>query len=290
MSTTTQIFTDSKTLDSPVLNHMGVQPFRAVVARTLYNLHATPREPVATELARTGFATIPDFLPPDAFEATVRETAEYVDETLPRWIHQHGTTTVYNYPLQPTIEARFPHLAAWRVDDRAFEMASVAERRPLRVGTGAPLIEHVALGDYSDPDPQTVLHIDAFFTTHKLWLYLDDVTPENGAFVYVPGSHRFDLARLRQEYRQSTNRDCVEPSRRIRDDEVRRRGLERRVVTCPRNTLVIVNTSGYHCRSVGQAGASRRALHMSFRFNPFWYPMPRVSRAVRGAARRLRGR
>jgi hypothetical protein len=65
-------------------------------------------------------------------------------------------------------------------------------------------------------------------------------------------------------------------SRKVTDDEVRARGLERRVVTCARNTFVMANTCGYHSRSVGEAGATRRALHKQFRSNPFSLPGRRL--------------
>jgi hypothetical protein len=45
--------------------------------------------------------------------------------------------------------------------------------------------------------------------------------------------------------------------------------LEPLVFACRRNTLVLANTCGYHARSVGEPGASRRSLHKEYRYNPF---------------------
>jgi hypothetical protein len=105
----------------------------------------------------------------------------------------------------------------------------------------------------------------------------------------VPGSQRLDAVRLRNEYSGSTS-EADDQSRRITEDEVRQRGLERRIVTCPKNTLLMANTFGYHHRSAGQPGASRRALHMSFRFNPFSSEKGNVARAKRVVARATRPR
>jgi hypothetical protein len=106
-------------------------------------------------------------------------------------------------------------------------LAAAAERRSCR-GDGGSLIERLTMGVCSEPDPQTELHVDTFFNTHKMWLHLDDVTTENAPFVYVPGSHLLDRVRLRHEYVASTSRnDTDDRSRRVTDEEVRNRGLNR---------------------------------------------------------------
>jgi hypothetical protein len=263
----TRVFTDAKVVDSRALNLAGVQPFRAVLARFLYKLRRGSHDPMIAELSRTGITVCEDFLPPAAFTTVEREAEDYMSESSPTWLHQHGTTEVRHFSLGAVDSERFPHLAQWRGDQQVLALAAAAERRSCRRGDGGSLVERLTVGDYSKPDPQTELHLDTFFNTHKIWLYLDDVSAENAALVYVPGSHLLDSVRLRRDYLESTSTN--EESRRVSDDEVRSRGLERRVVSCGRNTLVVANTCGYHCRSVGELGASRRALHMTFRFNPF---------------------
>jgi len=188
--------------------------------------------------------------------------------TDPTWIVRSGTTEVRRHSLDQIDPEQFIALARWRTDQRVAVLASSAERRtyPLQRDGGA-LVERLTLGDYSEPDEDSQLHIDTFFDTHKIWLYFDDVTTANAAFVYVPGSHRLDRVRLRYDYRESVTRN--RKSRRVSEDEVRSRGLQRRVISCRRNTLIVANTCGYHCRSVGETGASRRSLHREYRYNPF---------------------
>jgi hypothetical protein len=142
-------------------------------------------------------------------------------------------------------------------------------------------LERVVYGDGELHDPETDLHVDTFFSTHKLWLYLDDVTEERAPLVYVPGSHKLSVHKLHQEYVESRRENSG--SRRIDEEELERRGLAPRTMTCPANTLVVVNTCGYHRRSIGQPGWTRRALHMSFRFNPF---LPRFLRPDERLTRR----
>ncbi|MFO1538801.1 MAG: phytanoyl-CoA dioxygenase family protein, partial [Actinomycetota bacterium] len=149
----------------------------------------------------------------------------------------------------------------------------------------------ITIGDYSLADEQTRLHVDSVFHTHEVWLYLTDVTEENAPLVYVPRSHHLDAVRLRAEYRDSVDPSrCIDPSRRVPDAEMERRGLTPQVVTCPKNTLVIADTCGYHARAIGQDGGHRRALYMFFRSNPFRYPWPRTRRTLGSVRRAVVGR
>jgi hypothetical protein len=281
-----QVFSAKKMVDSPALNRLGVQPLRAVGTRARYRVRRAPDDPVVQALAAQGFATIENFLPDDVFAATCAEVERYIDGRFPTLLHSLGTTTLSQYYLASLDPQGFPHLEAWRRNARVLQMGAGAERRPVGPASGGVLIEDITIGDYSTPDEQTRLHVDSVFHTDKVWLYLTDVTEENAPLVYVPRSHRLDAVRLRAEYRDSVDPNrCIDPSRRVPDAEMQHRGLAPRVVTCPRNTLVIADTSGYHARAIGRDGGHRRALYMFFRSNPFRYPWPRARRTL-GSVRR----
>jgi Phytanoyl-CoA dioxygenase (PhyH) len=199
----------------------------------------------------------------------------------PLKVHQHGPTQVRQFALTGLDRTEFPGLSSWPSDPRPLTIAAAAERRKLGRRDGLRVFEHVVQGNHEGFDPETQLHVDTFFSTHKLWLYLQDVNEEHAPLVYVPGSHKLSVERLRGDYIDSRKNNTG--ARRIDDEEVARRGLSRRLMVSRANTLVVVNTCGYHCRSVGQPGSTRRALHMSFRFNPF---LPRFVRADERLTRR----
>jgi hypothetical protein len=263
-----QLFSDDKNVDNRALNFAGAQPLRAILARLHYKVRPGSRDPLMAELVRNGIVLIEDFLQPSLFAAVEREADELMATTDPTWVIRSGTTEVRRHSLAHVDPGPFPQLEQWRTDQRVVELAAEAERRSYPKGwDGGALVEHITLGDHPEPDSDTELHIDTFFDTHKLWLYLDDVSKANGAFVYVPGSHVLDRIRLRYEYLESTTTN--RKSRRVTEEEVRSRGLEPLVLACRRNTLVLANTCGYHARSVGEPGASRRSLHKQYRYNPF---------------------
>lgn len=275
-----RVFSGAKRVDSRALNRVGAQPARAVLARLLYRLRSSSHDPVVAELAREGMVVVEEFLPADEFRRLAEESDCLVRRALPRWVHQAGSTVVREYRLGRRDVVGYPQLGKWREDTRLLAWAGGAERHHVTGASGAPVLQEVLVGTGREPDPQNALHIDMVFHTHKLWLYLTDVDVAHGPLVYVPRSHRFDVARLVAEYRDSNDPGrCTDPSRRVREDEVVRRRLAPRVITVPANTLVIADTSGYHCRAPGQPGAVRRSLHMSFRHDPFRIAWPRSGRA-----------
>ena len=101
----------------------------------------------------------------------------------------------------------------------------------------------------------------------KFFIYLTDVTPENGPHVYLKGSHRKIPRRLRGDGRKT-------------DDAVRQSGLWENVVelTGPAGTLMAVDTIGLHKGKTPLTG-DRLALENEFATSLFGadYELPTFS-------------
>jgi hypothetical protein len=125
-------------------------------------------------------------------------------------------------------------------------------------------------------DPQKFFHSDTFHPTMKMWLFLEDVPLEKGAFNYVPGSNRLTPKRIKWEYNKSINGKKLKDgysekgSLRVSQDELKDLGLgEVKEFAVKKNTLVIGNTHGFHRRGLAQPGATRLEIYASSRVNPF---------------------
>jgi hypothetical protein len=196
-------------------------------------------------------------------------------------------------------ESVMPAIYSFFADARLNAILRAAEKRPLYDLWKYGQMEILTQGPSGQlADPESELHSDVWFTTHKVWLYVDDVGMEHGPLAYVKGSHRLSAVQLSYLYGESWKRDRnANPSRRISSSEADRVGAKESVVTCAKNTLVIVNTCGYHRRLAGHVGSKRHAVHLFLRANPFAaYSLqarlreyPRVYEMLRSARKALSG-
>jgi hypothetical protein len=266
-----RIVSDDKTVKGKFLNLCGVQLIRAVAARAIYNLRTVtiPYTVVkmVNELKREGIVVLPDFLPQDHFELVQQEALALMEQNREKAeLHKRGPNTVYHLSLPIQCERHKTQVIQQFLDDvRIRAILEAAEKRSLGHLLGK--IEHLHQGIRAGHDPETELHSDIFFHTHKAWLYLSDVEDDCGPLVYVKRSHHLRPAQLLHAYKESCSRNGG--SRRISLEEFERLGLEETVVSCRKNTLVVANTCGYHRRLKGEPGRDRYAVHVILRFNPF---------------------
>jgi len=224
-----RILSKDKLIKSNVLNKMGIQPFRMYLAQQRYNLKPTPHADVYKDEIQA--------LRDDGIVVIMKRLLK-----LDRNIYSEVFKFLKNEKLKALFEA--------------------AEKRKLDFDKGKVtlLLQYLEQGyDKHLRDPETELHADTFFNTHKAWLYMNDVEMKNAPFVFVKGSHKVKGAnRYKLAYDYSNG------------EELKEYDLERTVYTCKKNTLVIANTMGYHCREEGEGGNERLTLAVSARFNPFF--------------------
>ncbi|HEY1598573.1 MAG TPA: phytanoyl-CoA dioxygenase family protein [Pirellulales bacterium] len=271
----TRFFSADKTIPSRTMNRLGAQVARTVMARMMHKMRA-PRAHVDTSvrddvetLERDGLLIIPNFLP----TATVDDLRRRAEEIWSREqknikVFRHGPNSL-NVIAEQFAPLR-PDLDAFYSDPRLPAIFEAVEHRPNTFDRRAyrALERLVQSGPLDVEDPETFLHSDIFFTTHKGWLYLTDVTPECAPFVFVKGSHLLSGKMLSYIYDESCRQNTG--SRRISQRELDDLGLQEITLACPRGTFVVANTFGFHRRVRGVPGNERLGLHVSLRTNPFF--------------------
>ncbi len=271
---TARVLSASKIIDSKLLNVLGVQVIRTVAAKTIHRMR---RFPVPNELRdqvkairKEGIVVIKDFLSEEQFTDLREECFRLFEaEDVPRVVHDHGAAKLEQVNLlEITGRQDYPQVFSLLEHPRLRDLICIAEKRNVDFLKAHATLERLTQLRAEEEDREADLHVDTFFNTHKGWLYLDDVEIENSPFVYVPGSHRLSLDRLRRTYWESL--DPNHRSRRIHSEELEEHGHSEEVYSCPVNTLVVANTCGYHRRYQGTPGRKRIALHFSFRSNPFF--------------------
>ena len=268
-----EILSGRKTIANPVLNRLGLQVARTMTAHGLYHLRSVPtpnryKDQVET-LRRDGIVVINDFLPREDFEAVRGEFFDVYERYQDRLLTLESMNVyeiAYFHKLPPE---RIQRSRQFIADPTVQALFEGGERRPWQKVFQFAGFERVSCGESSkEADPQVSLHADAFYHTHKSWLYLEDVTEDNGPLALVKRSHHLTLRQIPYIYSHSCA-EGVDPSRRITPEEMERLRAQETVVTCRRNTLVVANTGAYHRRTQGKAGSKRYAVHMMSRTSPF---------------------
>lgn len=269
------MFTDKKIIESKPLNLMGLQVLRALGARLAhrsrrFHVLSGVRHKVE-QLEREGIVLCSDFLPADRFAALRNECLGLAGLHPASYIRTSGPNRDARVLVRNLDLSHLPALGSFLDDPRLKALLEGAERRFLGDLIQYAKIEHLTQGeDTGKHDPQTELHSDVFFTSHKAWFYLTDVTLSSGPLMFVNRTHLLTPGRLCRVYEHSVKRKPGDdPSRRLSSREIASLP-EATVVVCPANTLVVANTCGYHARRQGLPGQERCSIHLEVRAkNPF---------------------
>ena len=275
IATGAKSFVDNPLLGSRRLNAAGLHVARKRIAHALADRRrARLARGLLTELReqfdRDGFIVVPGFLPESEFR---RLQADLLGTELECRAHQQGDTITRRIAVGPELRRRFPALAGLLDSKRwAGIMAYVASSRV------APLyyIQTVVGGvDASLPDPQVQLHSDTFHPSMKAWLFLTDVADDGRPLTYVAGSHRLTPERAAWERNKavaigSADRLSQRGSLRVEVEELAALGLPMPTrFAVPANTLVAIDTSGFHARADSDHPTLRVELWAYVRRSPF---------------------
>lgn len=273
---TTKSFKANPVLGNPLLNRLGLHVGRVILAHWLTMMRHWFLAPLVSPqdrraFLRDGYVVKADFLPPAMFSAVDREARKFRGEA--RECHQGDSITSRVFLDDRTL-SELPacrSLAGYRPYGRLLKFCAARNHRPFLY---VQEIRNHAIEGGSDP--QRILHSDTFHPTIKAWLFLDDVDDRNGPFTFVPGSQRLTRRRLAWEYRKSLQGARLDDgysqkgSLRLTEPERKALGLPEPVAFRVRkNTLVVANTHGFHCRGPASDASSRLEIWAFSRTNPF---------------------
>jgi len=278
------IFTQAKSFKSnPILgfkplNIIGLHIFRILFSRLVFRFKVIFLSPYISKSDRLkffndGVLIKENFLDDDEFNSILSEIESFQGD-LRRNVQ--GKTLVYRKFLHPETAEDLPITNQLKFNK---ELNAYLKFSSTKLETPRLYVEKVMhdKGNINKQDPQSKLHSDTFHPTMKAWLFLDDVTLENGPFKYVIGSSKLSWKRLKWEYFKSINvfnnfdGYSEKGSFRAFDDDLEYLGLQKaKEIMVTKNTLVIANTNGFHCRGAAtEEKSSRLSIFASSRANPF---------------------
>ncbi len=269
-------FVDNPLIGSRLLNEKGLHVARLKLA---HSMAWKRRERLAglispgdkTAFDRDGYVVKRDFLAPELF-AALREHLQAWRGPVREMLQ--GDAITRRMALNPALLGAVPEAQhvldnpSWRGLTR---YASSYDIEP--VSYVQTILSHQGEGRKSDP--QLVFHADSFQPSMKAWLFLEDVSEEDGPFAYVPGSHLLTPQRIAWERRKSleaphADRLTSRGSFRVERTEIAAMGLPDPVpAVVPANTLVVADTFGFHARSPSMKPSRRVEIWAYSRRNPY---------------------
>jgi hypothetical protein len=275
VATGAKSFADNPILGSERLNRRGLHAARLKVA---HRLAWSRRRRLATAVPdewrerfdRDGYVELRHFLPTDVFGRLQQALLTNQFETRQ---HQQGNTITRRVAVGPALLRRVPELRATLEKPRLRALlAYVASTRAEPLFYVQTIVTGHAAGP---PDPQLELHADTFHPSLKAWLFLTDVTDDQGPLTYVAGSHRLTPERLAWEQARSIDIEHSDPlsqrgSLRIMPEELPALGLPQPTrFAVPANTLVVIDTCGFHARGSSDRPTMRAEIWAFARRTPF---------------------
>jgi Phytanoyl-CoA dioxygenase (PhyH) len=275
LGTGAKSFADNPIIGSERLNRRGLHVARLKLAHRLASSRrrrlaaAVPAE-WRERFDRDGFVELRDFLPTDVFGRL--QQALLTNHFVARQ-HQQGNTITRRVAIGPDLLRQVPELRAMLDNPRLKALlAYVASTRSEPLYYVQTIVTGHAPGP---PDPQLELHADTFHPSLKAWLFLTDVTDDQGPLTYVAGSHRLTPQRLAWEQARSVAVKHSDPlsqrgSFRVAPDELPALGLPQpKRFAVPANTLVVIDTCGFHARGSSDRPTVRSEIWAFVRRTPF---------------------
>jgi hypothetical protein len=275
LATGAKSFVDNPILGSEALNRRGLHVARLKLAHRLAwsrrrRLAAAVPEQWRERFDRDGFVELRDFLPTDVFARLQQRLLSTAFETRE---HQQGNTITRRVAIGPDLLRQVPELRATLEKPRLKALlAYVASTR------AEPLyyVQTIVTGHVDGPsDPQLELHADTFHPSLKAWLFLTDVTDDQGPLTYVAGSHRLTPERIEWERQRSIDVEKIDHlsqrgSLRVSLEELASLGLPPPTrFAVPANTLVVIDTCGFHARGSSDRPTVRAEIWAFVRRTPF---------------------
>ena len=250
----------------PELMENGLHPFRMIMARHAERLRA----PGISTFDAEGIVQYEDFLPDDLHKQIKEEIEVNFPLTENKQPYNDYVQLIKHDGLNKLVTETDLFKLCVSASHRALD--DRAAREHFELTTYIQRLENIP----DNGDIQKVCHSDIFYPCIKYWYFPDAVEVDQGPFLFAKNSVELTYDILDFHYRESIevvnntwdqrrNKGHGEGSFRAIDNDLENMGLKLEPITCKPNTLVIANTSGFHCRGDASHRHIRSAVHGAIR-------------------------
>jgi len=268
----------------PFANKLGLQVVRVIKQRCLWHIRRSYPSNLPPEYRKAldddGILVLPDFFPQEIFKK--------IEDEFKRLEHCPSVNLVKNYRNTNTDwkfgnvpqNNAYPNIHNYlELNPLIRKVVTYVTRKKVHYAPRA-VFESISVphDKMDDKDGATAVHSDRYYPTMKAFLYMQDVSEADGAFVFCPGSHKVNRRRLWHEYEisyreaQAISGRMAKIPKKLVDIDRAAISPEMKKIHKPesicgkKNTLVLANTCGYHARGVIVPGGNRQLIRMCLHY------------------------
>ena len=264
-----KVYGNDKFILSQELNEMGLHIYRIMLSRKIYEKRMSLADNSYVKFFHeNGYLVISDFLS--------EETIEFLSEDVDR---MRKFSIGKRHIDFPQLQSMNPKLLDF------IKMCVNVPYLSLDAPDGHPRTE-IWHHRHHEKDPQYKFHTDTFQPTFKFWVYIEDITVDQGPLNIISNSHIPTESRLAWDYENS----IISPSDNLwnhrvqsngqpgsfriyengsienEEDELKRLGYNDIIeFDGKKNTLVAANTYAFHRRGLGLPNTERNSLSIQYR-------------------------
>ena len=267
-------FSGERFVNSLVANFLGLQIFRYVVGKILYNIKYIFYKDKNFSLQKNGYIVLENFLPDSEFLLLRDEFNLAVeDENFSQKYNDYGQgVEAAHVYLDEKIRNKYHNLYKFSKNKKILSFFTSNElKKKLDM---VVKLEKLKTIKNDEDDLSKTFHYDTYYNTFKAWYYLQDVSIEQGPLNYVESSHNFSLARLLIEWKASIKYSLLKNKKDWKGYGASSKKYNyynniSKKFTVKKNTLIFANTHGLHRRGDSIADSQRNTIHFYTRESPF---------------------
>jgi len=273
------IFSGEKCLNAPLMNFLGIQVFRYILARIIYNLkYLFFSKKKNKNLSSTGLNKIQNFLDNETFEKVKLEYYDAInDDEFSKKIIQSGTENIEesveikSVDVNDDLKTKYPNLYNLLSNKKINDIFNECEQKNnVKINVN---LQQIRVINDKNIDKIKTYHFDTFHNTFKAWLYIDDVSIDDGPFYYLAKSYKFSFERIFIEWIFSIKYcfKSIDASPFFENNKKRKKNYDAEAIKCSdkQNTFIVANTHGLHKRGEAKVNSVRNNIHFYSRENPF---------------------
>ena len=202
-----KIFSGEQLIENKILNLLGLQVFRYMLAKIIYNLKLLTIQKSSlfyyNDVSEKGYVIIENFLDQEEFKKLKHEYEDAInDNDLIIDYEDYGPgVKAKHFYLNDKISNKYPNLFNFY---KNIKLQSLFKYWELKENIQMIFkIEHLESRSDEGKDKVKAFHYDTFFNTFKAWYYPKKVNLEDGPLVFAQGTQKLSMKRLFSEWKNS---------------------------------------------------------------------------------------